>query len=146
MRSEQYREAFKTLCISGQRLNDETYAVGHYLLGLAAECALRSLVADDPSIPLHPHRLGELFNEVVKKNPNLSDLASKIRVLQIMWNNLDRYRNRNEFIRRIPMPLLKQLKLTTKDLKSNPPKVLARIRECILGYVLALGKAVNIYV
>ena len=147
MRPENYKSAFKTLLISGKSLSNETYSVGHYLLGLAAECALRKVVSTRSIEIKNAHKFDAIFNEACTITPSLSRLSKQIKWMSLVWRNTDRYLSDQElFDLRLKGngTVLKEIGLTYADLRFKH-KVMERFRESMIANVGEIGKAVNIY-
>ena len=131
--TNEYMSAFQRLYGASKTIKDSDYPVCHYLLGLAAECALRSVVMKKVESISKPHRIGALYETALKADPRnvlLAQAATNVKFVQLLWDNRDRYADpyglyiqkfRTHFvIRELSIP---------NDKINNPTFVQKRVRE-----------------
>lgn len=143
-----YKTAYQNLYDTARYIQPNHYPIAHYLLGLAAECALRSIIMRYKNYIDSAHRIGNQYEEALTLtkggNKLLIEASKDISLLIRIWHNEDRYETVNSlYAKRLRSDsLMRDLGISGADTK-RPQIVCEVVKKRMQNIVLNLGKAAH---
>jgi hypothetical protein len=143
-----YRNAYQNLYDTAKYVQPKHYPVAHYLLGLAAECALRSIIMRYKNSIDYSHKIVNQYEEALTLtkggNKLLVEASKDINFLVRIWHNEDRYESVSSlYAKRLRGDsLMRELGISGADTK-RPDVVCEVVKQKMQNIVLNLGKAAH---